>query len=157
VLKIFSGVLQQNRRSGFGSLQRKGWEPLMQIMKATDDSTHPCRSPTPKVNGRDLTRPTWTQTPEQEYSELTASNRRPSTPYTGNTPHSFSEGTRSYVFSRSTKHVYTFLAYCQYFSKFYWRVKFWSVVLRPRRKPHWVSFSFYSTISRHLFSRHLAT
>jgi len=27
VLKIFSEALQQNRKSGFGSLQRKGWEP----------------------------------------------------------------------------------------------------------------------------------
>jgi len=45
VLKIFSEVLQQNRWSGFGSLQRNGWEPLMLTMKRSDDSTHPCRTP----------------------------------------------------------------------------------------------------------------
>jgi len=33
---------------------------------------------TPTVNGYNLTPPT--QTPEQKYSDLTASNRRPSTP-----------------------------------------------------------------------------
>jgi len=27
----------------------------------------------------------------------------------------------------------------------------WSIMLRPGRKPHWVSFSFDSIISRHLF------
>jgi len=32
----------------------------------------------------------------------------------------------------------------------------WSVVLRPERKLHWVSFSFNSHVLRHLFSRHLA-
>ena len=31
----------------------------------------------------------------------------------------------------------------------------WFVVLRLGRKPHWVSFSFGSIISRHLFSRYL--
>ena len=33
----------------------------------------------------------------------------------------------------------------------------WSVLLRPGRKPHCVSFRFDSIISRRLFSRHLAT
>ena len=52
----------------------------VQTMKRIADSTHPCRqSPTPTVNGCDLTPPTRTQTSEQEYSDLTASNRRPST------------------------------------------------------------------------------
>jgi len=60
-------------------------------MKWSGDSTHPCRSPTPTVNGRDLTFLTWTQTSEQEYSDLTASNRRPSTPYSRNTPKAFHE------------------------------------------------------------------
>jgi len=32
-----------------------------------------------------------------------------------------------------------------------------SAVLRPGRKPHWVSFSFDWIISRHPFSRHFAT
>jgi len=40
------------------------------------DSKHPCLSPTPTVNSCDLTSPTLTQTFEQEYSDLTASNRR---------------------------------------------------------------------------------
>ena len=55
----------------------------------SSDSTHPCRSPTPTVNRRDLTFPTRTQTSEQECSDLTTSD---------NTPQSFSRGTRSYAF-----------------------------------------------------------
>jgi len=35
-------------------------------MKRSGDNTHPCRSLTPTVNGRDLTLPTQTQTSEQE-------------------------------------------------------------------------------------------
>jgi len=100
VLKNFSEVLQQNRRSGFGSLQRKSWEPRpfevenhdrsMLTIKRSDGSTHPhCRSPTPTLNGRELTLPTRTQTSELEYSDLVASNRRPSTPYSRNTPRVF--------------------------------------------------------------------
>jgi len=75
------------------------------------------------VNGRDVTLPTRTQTSEQKYSDLMANNRRPSTPYSRNTPQSFSQGTRPYAFSRSTKHVKTSLAYSQDFLKFCWRVK----------------------------------
>jgi len=74
-------------------------------MKRSGDSTHLCRSSTPTVNGRDLTSPTQTQSSEQEYSDLMASNRRQSTPYSRNTPQNYSQGTRSYAFSRSTKHV----------------------------------------------------
>jgi len=92
-------------------------------MKKSVDSTHPCRSRTPTVNGRDLTIPTRTQTSEQEHSDLTASSRRPSTPYSQNIPQNFSQGTRSYAFSKSTKHVKTFLAYSQDFSNSCWRVK----------------------------------
>ena len=40
---------------------------------------------------------------------MTASNRRPSAPYSRNTPQSFSRGTPSYAFSRSTKHVTVFV------------------------------------------------
>jgi len=36
----------------------------MQTTKMSDDSTHLCWSPTPTVNGRDLTLPTRTQTSE---------------------------------------------------------------------------------------------
>jgi len=125
-------------------------------MKRSGVCTHPCWSPTPMVN--DLTLPTRTQTFDQKYSDLTVSNRRSSTPYSRNTPQSFSRGTqlhpalsrstsRCVPLSRSTKHVYTFLAYSQDFSKICWRVKIRSVVLRPERKPHWVSCSFDSIIS----------
>jgi len=126
-------------------------------MKRSGDSTYPCRSPTPTVNGHDLTFPTRTQTSDQEYSDLTASNRRPSTPYARKTPQSFSRGTRSYAFSRSTKHAKTSLAYFQDFSKILLESEIWPVMLRPGRKPHHVSFSFDSNISQHLFSRHLVT
>jgi len=47
-------------------------------MKRNGDSTHPCRSPIPTVNGRDLTFPTWRQISGQECSDMTASNKRPS-------------------------------------------------------------------------------
>jgi len=47
-----------------------------------------------------------TQSSEQEYSYLTASNRRPSKPYSHN-PQSFLRGTRPYTFPMSTKHVCT--------------------------------------------------
>ena len=52
-----------------------------------------------------LTPSTRTQSFEQEYSHLTASKRHPSTPYSRNTLHSFSRGTRSYAFPQSIKHV----------------------------------------------------
>jgi len=71
-------------------------------MKRCGVSTHPCWSPTPTVNDRDLTLLTRTQTSEQEYSDLTASNRHPSTPYTHNTPQSFSRGIWLYAFLRLT-------------------------------------------------------
>ena len=59
------------------------------VEKENGDSTHPCQSPIPTMNGGDLTLPTATQTSEQEYSDLTASNRRPTKPYSRNTPQSF--------------------------------------------------------------------
>jgi len=77
-------------------------------MKRSGDSKHPCQSPTPTVNGRDLTLPTRTQTSEQEYSDLTASNRRPSTLYSRKSPQSFWRGTQSHAFSKSTKRVDVF-------------------------------------------------
>ena len=58
-------------------------------MKSGGDSTHPCRSPTPTVNGGGLTSPTWTQTYERKYSDLTASHRRPSTPTPATLPKAF--------------------------------------------------------------------
>ena len=88
------------------------------------DNTHPIRSPTATVNGFDLTLPTRLQTSEQDYSDLTASNRRPLTPYSRNTLQSFSRGTRSYAFPRSAKHMWTSFAYSQDFSKTCWWVTF---------------------------------
>jgi len=111
----------------------------MLTMKRSGDSTHPCRSPTSTVNGRDLTLLKRTQTSEQEHSDLAASNVPPSTPYSSNILQTFSWGTRSYAFSRSTKHVKTSLAYSQDFSKFCWRVKCGLYCYgrdENRRKPH---------------------
>ena len=117
-------------------------------MKWSDDSTHPCQCPTPTVNGSDLTFPTWTQISEQEYSDLTASNRRPSIPYS-----------RNKLFARNP--VLCFLevdkAYVDVFGILptflinLLESEIASVVLQPRRKPHWVTFSISSIISRHLF------
>jgi len=63
------------------------------------------------VNGRDLTLPTRTQTFEQEYSDLTDRNRRPSTPYSINTPQNFSRGSRRMLSrgrqSISRRHLHT--------------------------------------------------
>ena len=75
-------------------------------MKRSGDSTHSCRSPTQTVNGCDLTRLIRKKNSEQECSGLTAIKMQPPTRCSRNTPHSFSRGTRSYAFSRSTKHVY---------------------------------------------------
>ena len=60
-------------------------------MKRSGDNTHRCRSPTPTVNGRDLTSPTQTRTSEQEYSDLAASNSRPPTPTAATLPKAFHE------------------------------------------------------------------
>ena len=116
-------------------------------MKRSGDSTHHCRSPTPTLNSCDLTLSTRTQSSEQEYSLLTASERHPSTPYSRNTPESFSRENQPCPFPMSTKNMYTSLACSQDLSKICWRVEICSVVLRPRRKSHWVSSSFGSIIS----------
>ena len=55
-------------------------------MKRSSDNTHHGRSPIPTVNGFHLTLPTQKKTSEQEYNDLAASNRRPSTPYARNNP-----------------------------------------------------------------------
>jgi len=66
-------------------------------------ATQLCRSLTPIAIACDLTTPTRTQTSEQDYSDLMANNRQPSTPDSRNTPRSFSRGTQSHAFSWSTK------------------------------------------------------
>jgi len=97
------------------------------------DSTHHCRSPAPTLNGYDLI-------PSRGTRQHHASASPPKT---------FHEE-RDHTFPRSTKHVYTSLACSQEFSKICWRVEICSVVIRPRRKQHWVSSSFGSKFSRHL-------
>jgi len=111
-------------------------------MKWSGESTHHSRSPTSTLNGCDLTQWTQTQSSEQEYGDLTASNRHLSTPCSHIIPQSFSRGTWPYTFPRSMKHVHTSLACSQDFSKICWRVEMFSVVLRPRQKPPWVSSNF---------------
>jgi len=120
----------------------------MKTMKRSSDSTHPCQCPTPTVNGSDLTFLTWTQISEQEYSDLMASNRGPLIPYSCNK-----------LFARNP--VLCFLevdkAYVDVFGIFPTFLKdlleseITSVVLRARRKPHWVTFSIGSIISQHLY------
>ena len=56
---------------------------------------------------------TRTQSSEQKYSYLMARKRHPSTPYSRNTPQSFSRGTRPSTLPKSTKHVYKSLACSQ--------------------------------------------
>ena len=88
-----------------------------------------------------------------------ASQLRPSMPYSCKNFPKFiprSRGTWSYAFARSTKHAKRSFPYSQDFSKICFRVKVWSVILRPGQKPHWQSCSFDFTISRHFLSRHLA-
>ena len=83
---------------------------------------------------------------------LYCTNNWLSTPYSWNTSQSLSRGTRSYAFSRLTMHAKRSLPSSQDYSKICFRVKIWFVVRRPRRKPHWPSSSFDSTISRHLYT-----
>jgi len=109
-------------------------------------STHHCRSPTTTLNGCGFNRSTGTPFSEQEYSYLTASKSHPSTPYSHNTPQSFSRGTRPYTHSRGRQHMCIGLWHVPRISRNFAGVKICSVVLRPRRKPHWVSSSLGSII-----------
>ena len=124
-------------------------------MKRRGDKTHLCWSPTPTWNGFDCSPLTQTQTSGRHYYDLMARTNLPTTSYSLKTFQSLSRGTRSYAFSRSTKHAKIFLPYSQDFLKICFQVKIWSVVLRPGRKPHWPFSSFDSTISRHFLSRYL--
>ena len=125
--------------------RRRVGEPWYRLWRGVVRIIHRCQSPIPALKGCYLTPLTRTQSSEQEYSYLTASKRHPSTPYSRNTSQSFSRGTRPYTFPSSTTHVYTW-ACSQDFLKICWRVEICSVVLRPRRKPDWVSSSFGSII-----------
>jgi len=121
-------------------------------MKRSSDSTHHCRSPTPTLNGCDLTPSTRTQSSEQEYSYsyLTASMGNPSTPYSRNTPESFSQRTRPYTFPISTKHVYTSLACPRISRKFSGE---WKFVLQCHGRDE--NRGGYHPALVPLFSRHL--
>ena len=125
---------------------RLGLSYLFNLCRLWREVVTPCWSPTPTVNGRDSTLPTRTQTSEQD---LTASNRQPSTQYHSKTPQSFSPGRMLYRVRQKMCRRFWHTPKISQISA--GRVKFWSVVLRPGRKPHWVSFSFSSIISRHFF------
>ena len=105
---------------------------FMLTMKRRGDKIHPCQSPTPKWNGFDCLPFTRTQTSGRRYCRM--HNNEPLTPNSRKPFQSLSRGTQSYAVSRSTKHAKTFLTYYQDFSKICFRVKIWSVVLRPERK-----------------------
>ena len=125
-------------------------------MKKRGDKTLPCRSPTPSWNGFDCLPFTRAQTSNLQKNDLMARSNWRSTPYSCRTFQSLSRGTRSYAFSKSTKHAKRLLPCSQDFSAICFRVKTWSVVLQPGRKPQRTSFRFDSTISPHFLLRHLA-
>ena len=112
------------------------------------DSTHHCRSPTPKLNSCDLPPSTRTQFSEQEYSYLTASKRHQSTPYSHNNHRTFREelGNILSVLSRGRQNMSILLWHAPRISRKFTGVENCSVVLRRQRKPHWVSSSFGSVI-----------
>ena len=87
-----------------------------------------------------------TQRCKQVYNDLAPSNRASSTLYSRKTPQSFS-GDPVIYFVEVDETSVEVLAYCQELSKIWWRMKIWSVLLRPGRKPHWVSSSLDSIIS----------
>jgi len=94
------------------------------------DSTHPCQSPSSTVCGCDLTRPTWTQTPEQGYSDLTLSSRWSSTLTTSALSNVFPEGP-VVCFLALDKTCVDVFGILPRFSKIYWRVKIRLLVSRP--------------------------
>ena len=130
VLKNFSEALQQNCSSRFGSLHQKSLEPLMLTMKRSDDSTHPyCRSPTPTLNGCDVTLPTRTQTSEQEYSDLAASDRQLSTAYSCNTPQSLFTRNPIVCFLEVDKACEDIFSILPWFFKILVESEMWSILL----------------------------
>ena len=115
---------------------------------------------------------TETQTSGRQQNDLMAGNNWPLAPYFRKTFQRLSRETRSYAFSRSTKHVKKSLPYSQDISKcrshvifttselliviHCFKVKIWFVVLQLGQIPHWPFPSFDSTIFRHFLSRHWA-
>jgi len=102
------------------------------------DSSHHYRSPTPKLNGCDLPPSTRTQFSEQEYSNLMASKRRQSTPYSHNTHRTFNEepGNTLSILSRGRQNMSILLWHAPRISRKFAGVEICSVVLRQQRKPH---------------------
>jgi len=82
------------------------------------------------VNGGDLFLPTRTQTFEQEYSDLTVSNRRPSTsqPITATLPKEFHKKPDR-MLSRGRQNMCKRFWRTPNLSQIFWRVKVLSVVL----------------------------
>jgi len=146
--------LQHNRRSGFDSLQRKCWTTNVNCEKGRWQHTPLLESNT-TVNGRDLTLPTRTQTSEQEYNDLAASNGRQHRVHS-TLPKAFHKepGRMLLEVDKVCEDVFSILPI---FFKILLESEMWSVLLWPGRKPHWVSFRFDSIISRTPFSWHLAT
>jgi len=124
-------------------------------MKRGDDSTRPCRSPTPTANGCDLTPPTRTQTSEQKYNDLATSNRRPSTPHSRNTPRSFYEEAGG-MLSRGRQNMYRRLGVLPEFLEnlLVSKILVFSATARANISPDIIPFWFnYFAVS---FSRFLA-
>jgi len=106
-------------------------------MKMSADTTHPCRSSKPTVNCCDLTPKTRTQTSEQEYNNVTASSRRPSTLFSRNTPQYFSWVTYAFFeVNKTCADIFGILP--RFLKNFLECVQIWSIVVHPWQKPHWV-------------------
>ena len=101
----------------------------MLTMKRSGDSTHHCWSPTLTVNGRDLTLPTRTQTSEQEYNDLAASNGRQHRAH-ARLPKAFRKEPGHYFLEvdKACEDVFNILPI---FLKILLESEVWSVLLRP--------------------------
>jgi len=92
---------------GFGP-QDAVWITPIQTMKRIGDSTHHCRSPTPKLNGCDLAPSTRTQFSEQEYSYLTTNKRHVPTPTPATPPKFFTRNPAIYFPEDDKTYVHVF-------------------------------------------------
>ena len=93
----------------------------MYIMNRKKERTQLCYSSTLTLKCFVFMSLTRTQTSDCLYNNLIAADSWPLASYSSSTVHSLSPGIRSYAFSRSTKHVYTFSTYFHDFSKICWR------------------------------------
>jgi len=127
-------------------------------MKRSVSSTHLCRESVTKVNGCDLIPPTRAPIVSRNTDTWrpVRDGREHHTP--GTLPKAYREEP-GHIISQGGQNMCTLHTYLECsvdFSNICWRVEFCSVVLRPWRKPHWVSSSFDSIISRYLFTKRLA-